>query len=426
MQNKDFRSRLRNHTSSPNSDAWEQMSQMLDSIPQQNKSKKKRRWLWLLLLPLCLGVTGYLMLSNDLSINSVNSQDKYIVEHQSNAQHSTNTNIKKGDQTASSQKAADITQREETRSTSLGNATPTILEMSTSASQPSGKNIIKNKKPNLNSKPRIDSDRADSFTTAREVQSTTQDTSEQKELGQSSPRNNMTTNLSNDGKDAKDGTTSLTTIEITKDQSQDKTLGAQEQITTGTAPEKTNAFINIDYLERVLMTIAHADRQDLAIPSIINNTPSNFWYAFGAGYARFNGNRGFILTGSVKYELDKILEFEGAIAYSYGSDQTQKVGEAFEFENQIDFNLNAHLNLINKRKGKIAFVGGIGLTKYSGQRVINIPAEFNNRASTGLNFTIALDLQYNLGINQAIGVRTGIIAFDDAVEFIAPYFLTRF
>jgi|GEM_PF-4512434 len=433
MENKDFRNRLKNHTSESNADAWEQMSQMLDSLPKQNEPKKKLLWLWLLPMVLCLIAPAYWMFSDSQSNTSAAIASK---RNDTSAPQST---LQVSDQKTEVTNEKRIADQQATSTTAQENNSTSTNSLA------------------LNSKPQERSSSRAHYSTKESINSNNSDvsdikdksvetTSDQSNINSTNAISNATRDVAesevapsktdislqnnNDegsqSEDTNNTSSSATTIIETFEKNLIGDLDTKENLNQNSNKSESRASINIDHLERMFMTIQDSDEEKVTAPQININTPSKFWYSISGGYAKFNNNPGFILMGSVKYELDKILEFEGAIAYSYGSDQSQKVGDEFEFENQIDFNLNAHLNFIKNSKYKFAFIGGLGFTKYAGQRVINIPSEFNFRASTGLNFTVGIDAQYNLARNTAIGLRAGSISYDDAVTFIAPYFINRF
>jgi len=154
---------------------------------------------------------------------------------------------------------------------------------------------------------------------------------------------------------------------------------------------------------------------------------SNMFLTLTGGYAKFNSNSGYHLSTGFLYDLNKIISVESTLAFSRGQDQTNITEDVFENENQIDLSLLLHLNLIRSKAHKLSFELGGGITRYWGTRIIlTSPVTIDERSSFGRNLQGGLSYTYFLKRGHGIGLKFGVISYDDAVSYFAARYLYNF
>jgi len=150
------------------------------------------------------------------------------------------------------------------------------------------------------------------------------------------------------------------------------------------------------------------------------------YYLAKLGLAKFNSNNGFHLGLGAMYELDQILAFQPEVAFSRGSDKSLLVNDMFEMEQQLDLSVLALVSLVQSENDKVCLEVGMGYTIYSGRRVINLTNPIDERSSKGTSYTVGLSYTRRMYSGDAIGLKLGAIAYDDAVTYLSLNYYKRF
>jgi len=127
------------------------------------------------------------------------------------------------------------------------------------------------------------------------------------------------------------------------------------------------------------------------------------------------------------YDVDRIIDLEVNTSYTFGRGSEDIAMDSITKEQQIELNLMIHLNFIKNKTHKISFDLGGGFTSYSGQRLIqSAEPSLNIRSSVGRNLQMGLSYHFSLNRNSKLGLRLGVVAYDDAIVYISSRFVQRF
>lgn len=459
MENRDFRDRLRNHTSEANPAAWEQMQGLLDSVQvTKTKDKDKKRGLWFFLFG--IGVIAMLVIGRlwiDGSGRSVKpeklSTNQTIRESLSNEKGNVESDTKAIGDANDESLSKDRNQKAETEYIEKGtdeydsNAKQQInidQDFSTLIQQDDGlkskfnagtKSNQKSKsKRNNSSKNFGDGNSTEVARTIGGIDFSLSDSTDLSKLNnrksiKGSNANDLIENASKNEQDA-DQLVDDNSLNLAKSDSANESGEKEvELFATDKSNESRSVLLSIDKLILPFSNITRTkdDRQP-STPEIKIIKPSRFSILSGVGHAWFNDNPGFIINGGVYYDVDRILDLEANIGYVYGSEQGIPQGEKFTFEKEFDLSLLIHLNLIKSKLHKFSFIVGIGYSFYSGERVNNRaePITVDVRSSRGRNFQGAINYQLRINNIISLGIRAGLISYDDAVVYITPQFIYDF
>lgn len=455
MQNRDFRERLKGHKVEPNASSWDQMSQMLDALPKEKEKKKRFFWFYLVgMVGLILGVAGawYFGVHSDPASQRYSER---IGEESPGRSASERSTLMATDTTIGVDSGDSAYETRSSIDTTSGDARLTDIDQITDGS---GRNTRNGQDEKVE-----DNGKAESYQSIDATQGARAKVAGQTPQPSDSPALSADVRMESEGtQDAddanrrssdqsrfsdqvsvRDGSSTVTgnsidpyqatvegrDVDISSEVDASTSESISQEEVSGAIDTESIEGRDVDilpYLSRDLNPIDNTNRRLWEAPTVEIFHPSRFYFVGGLGYAQFNNNHGFILRGGVMYDVDRILDIETSISYAYGSDKAQNVGQEFEYENQVDFNLLFHLNFLKNSRNRLAFVAGIGWTKYKGQRVINVPSEFNFRSSSGRNLSLGIAYDLRLSPDTAIGLRIGAISYDDAVIYIAPSFTKRF
>jgi len=377
MNNTDFRHKLKNHKTNFNPIAWEQMRSIMDNVPSTYKKKNKRFW-WIPLLFLISGI-GYILNSNLYDAKENNSVLKM------------KTPINKG-------------------STSFGYTFQ--------------KNIIieKNIKTNKNIQKKGDESKvgasANSNIKKRKLFNDKKNNCEINQIN-SQAKVSKTINRKQFGNSTKN------TLNLSISSNRDTSIQNNEG---KTANFSINDFIRFDTLSVKSGRLSHYLNLKYTKPVKLRTQNyraklNKYFLTTKLGYAQFNGNSGLHFGIGFTYTLNKLLNFESELGYSYGADRNNKLNGVYQKEYQYEANVLAILNLITIKNLNFSFELGVGYTNYTGRRVLD--TFIDNRKLRGMNIQGGLSLTYFTNSQYGIGIKWGEIDYDDGVSYWAIRLMRR-
>jgi len=443
MDNRDYRERLRSHEVEPSRPAWEQMEGMLDAIPEKNDKRRKRFPFWFFLLLGVISIAGSLWIS-EMHIGKEVSAGH--VSQNANSSPTSTVNIETEDILVSESDATTkrIANETTTKTYQQQNAEKSnqVLDVD---NQPD-ENVLANKARKLNSstqsRPNDILKRTTSLTDLDDNSSKTDQESKEstpykietstKQNGESNVTTGKSYPQSKNENNADNKTESLTAApEDFAFPSEDKNPSK------GTEPDSMMAASSDEQSRKTLQQISIIDPidpmlattpYDMGKTKVIRNIgPSRFHWLIGAGYAEFNNNPGLIFSGGILYDVDRIIDLEVNTSYVFGRGPAIVGIDSITKEQQFDLNLLVHLNFLKNNKHKLSLDLGGGHTSYSGQRLIqSAEPTIDVRSSSGRNLQMAVSYHYSLDHNSKLGLRLGVISYDDAVVYISTRYLKRF
>lgn len=412
MNNIDFRHRLNNHKTEFNPSAWEQMNDMLDSIPANDKKRRKGFW-WLFLVSISLiTVIG----SYFIYLNSIKPKVKPII---------TTSKVPNNNETITSKNIVvnDSTPKNNTIVKANIDETKEFKTVKTAVSQSNGgsNNKIRRWQGTEGMEYKMKSNNIPSWRGTNAV-----DNPNKKDL-------NLTPEIESTYKSENIKYTN--TKSINNDEFTDKATIGKNNKEKSIFKQKNNIglknskYITIEKLNTNSEYLKY--HKDLKYNGIIMSLPPNYraklnklLFSSKVGYASFNGSPGFHLGAGVTYRVNKLIYLESELGYSYGSRKNITFNGIFHREYQYETNLIAILNLITKKDINIAFEIGAGYTIYRGRRVLRNFIDF--RKHSGLNLQGGLSLSYFINAKYGIGFKWGIISYDDGVSYLAFRYMKRF
>jgi hypothetical protein len=426
MSNRSYKDRIKNYKVEKDTEAWSQMSALLDNLstdlPVDKKEKKKQRgWLWLALGLAFLIIIAYFTFDYLTIGENVLNTDKANVPSVSNTQSNLSIEDKEKDD--------DINVNEISNNLKQDSRNISVIDTSTYLPINNGYRTTSN-----DNQTQIETRNLTTPNKQLNMEKTADDKT--KALSKKSNFNNeyqAKNNFSSNSNDIeiKSGDNELLIAESDQsnviggqdnlgDFNQEPTSQDDSQINQDSGDEESNTVepllkippFGIDYLSRDI-----EQRPMLIDPATISRRRLSL---FGSGgYAKFNNNGGFHFNAGLVYDLNNLLSVESSLSYSRGSDRTRNIGSDFEFERQIEMNLLFHLNLIKTERQKAAILLGPTYVFYKGQRLINTaPNEtFDFRNSRGFTATLGVLLTHDISRRWTIGGRVGAIPYDDSVIF---------
>jgi len=477
MDNRDFRDRLKEHKTEPPVSAWEQMEGMLDALPKEEKKSNKRFvwWPFLLLgllasvtfITLNMGGNNDSLLSNTTNTSdtdtSVNNASATLSEHnikktEGNEVTDTETNKNINSQTAYNSLAADNMKTETAASTEITLSLDNSEVAEVNNIEKNKSRSSKNTTINNSSNSKIDAKNArQEEVTIAEPSATTSQKENQPQLNNHKGFNNSKSGIQNDELASEQNEQAQISksdnLKIIEDQSSSnpqtnssvsdnigeliaatsETEATEKEVVSSSDKEVISSTENekevnsLDYLNKEFQSLNYADYEMGESKIIKNIGPSRFYWLAGAGYAEFNNNPGMIFTAGVMYDVDRIIDLEVNTSYTFGRGSEDIAMDSITKEQQIELNLMIHLNFIKNKTHKISFDLGGGFTSYSGQRLIqSAEPSLNIRSSVGRNLQMGLSYHFSLNRNSKLGLRLGVVAYDDAIVYISSRFVQRF
>lgn len=414
MANSDFRQRLNNAESEYNPKAWDQMNEMLNQLPEQDKRKKPFLfWLFGISTIVALIFSAIYFLNRDTK-NSIEQLVSEVeqrkiglhVEETSNVDLETSEN---SSEELLTNRKAETANTESSTQTDLVNAKVISKEqvnqdrddlVSLDASQSKILNI-ENESHSVQNENNAPSNNSVVF----------QENGWEKFPKQILPGQNEKTiegNQSNNITSLELESQGLTNIQNKKTELD--LLSSIDRITDGVILTKESSEMNLPNLTPYIKPVDRSYR----------------YYLAKLGLAKFNSNNGFHLGLGAMYELDQILAFQPEVAFSRGSDKSLLVNDMFEMEQQLDLSVLALVSLVQSENDKVCLEVGMGYTIYSGRRVINLTNPIDERSSKGTSYTVGLSYTRRMYSGDAIGLKLGAIAYDDAVTYLSLNYYKRF
>lgn len=164
--------------------------------------------------------------------------------------------------------------------------------------------------------------------------------------------------------------------------------------------------------------IEHDEQVQYSWIEPLQSQPKLF-YTFGGGFAMINNHQGWYANGGLIYEMDKVISLESNLSYSYGSKKSYATTVLpILYSRQVDLNFLAHLNFIRNARHKLSFELGTGYSFYYLKSLNNNPPEIYIKDWSGQNLQGGFSYTYYFQNYNAISLRLGVIAFDDAVTHI--------
>lgn len=397
MENKDFRDRLRNHEIEPNDDSWNQMNELLDNTCDIKAIKRKKWYFWLFLL-LFIPI-GMITLKN-ISIFKSSQKSNDILKWD------------KSDNVAINQNS--ITTFDIISEISNNNNSKTVLaDDSVIVKTNTSNDFIKAKTDNRtgNSTNIISGNKSGKIENSINIET-----------------NELRLNL--------EKVVDLENENIISEKFQkfnsNPNIYLKENNITDRVFEDVNTNIDCENLRLNIIEFCRLpDWKSKLKIDYLRNLPSKeikpikcnlgkFFWGLKIGYSKFNTLHGFHVGVGSLYDLNKLVSLEGDIAYTYGQENKSKVGFPYSWENQLDIGLIAHLNFFRTQRHKVSFELGSGYTFYKGERVNRgDPIDVYYKQSNGIHYQGGISYTYFIHTKFAIGIKYGVVAYDDAITYIA-------
>lgn len=430
MSNKDYIDRIKNHKVEFDPSSWDKMNELLDGISQvqekrEDKNEEKRRkGLWFFLF---IGVIGFIGIAT-FGFNQLSSSKKGTKEIVGNVENETisqqDTHYK-GYNTEKKSEGTETSNKEQTR-------TNDETEKNGISSLESDSKVDILNKPSLTTKS-VTEKQYTSLSSSDGVQSgrlnhgkildnqnTSKSQRRQSDLlkGNSNNRPSKANKPSNESNFTEKETTAI--LDSNRDSKQES---------------ETESIIEINPLASIMTgmglinEINSLNERAISLeidPADIKTT--KFSFVVNGGLARFNLNRGYHFDAGINYQINKLLGLELVGGFSRGWDKSKTTGVGFEFEQQIELSLLIQLHLINLKKHRLSFFVGPGLAKYKGERLVmrNGELAYDVRSSNGRLIQGGIEYIYRVNRKNALGMRIGVISYDDSVTFINLKFQRKF
>lgn len=404
MENKDFRSRLKNHQTELNADAWSQMSEMLDTLPEEKQRGSKRK-IWILLSLLGIVLTAsfvYLSNSNSSLVSeniespNKNQPSKTIEKNNIDSENESAFTSRKIE--VSPEKSVSI--NENSVSNRNNNVQSAYLKSSSNNFQNKTRTKNKDKQSppiNKNRELQINSQgvkaRADKLPDDNSNANSINSTANQISREIKSKSNSENSEETNNSSVSPNSTTSLNT-----GNNRINELPLIETLKTNSLNK--NAKV-IDLAPKII-TIKNINRRKL------------FWTA-AIGGSDINGNRGYYLGFGAFWDANKVIGFETDLSFSSAWDINGNSNSFLNSEQELNLTVWVHLNLVRTENHKFSLEVGpsIGsnwfIIKNEIERQRNLPY-YNLKA--GASYTYFMSNKNGIGIKGAFSFYdSGYVAF---------------
>ena len=448
MENRDFRDRLKNHKREVDPAAWDQMEGLLDSLPiTKEEDKRKKRGFWLFFFGIgiisLIGVTWLKMyplgtaesnnqLSNQSTIElNIPSESETTTEY--NMTEDQNSDLSSTDVKHTNENILENKVQQQAKKRALNSDSKLYTIPSNQEQSPAEHDNKDHKTVHEIDNGKVDKGRIEKSEITDMSNSENLDVVDKDVSGSNVSKLNTSSTSNENSKEnsLKEASPDLMNLKVGDVENKSVLLEVKTDVSTSKEEDEEKNRDDLFNLEKLLLPLAsivsNEGLEDIQSPSIQIVKPSLFSYFLGGGYAAFNGNPGYIIQTGTYYELDRILDLEANLSYSYGSEQNIPQGELFTYERQFDMSLIFHLNMIKNRSHKLSFIAGVGYTMYGGQRIIRSePIIVDDRRHNGRSLQLGFDYQFKVNKRSALGFRVGAIVYDDAVTYFAPRYIHKF
>lgn len=410
MENKDYKSRLKNHKTPYNPDAWNQMAEMLDVLPVEVTEEKKdtKRWLRLFFLlglaMLVLSLFFYMRTKHNFNSVSERHTSSSIESNETSSTHSNKGNV-------STDLNNSTSNTDELNANDFNSQESTITEPNKKGGQKlDGINSSDLDNDNDHKSLQYASDDTEVNNTLNVRQNETsnaQNTNERKSGNQVSLSNNASKNVSGTGDTNAQGQ-SIDNTETKTPLSNTNVNQNQNTTINKSAVTLINSFNPLAHLPFGEINSKSEQRpytlKELSDAIEIPRERKLYWFG-SAGYGNINGEHGIQLGGGLFYDMDKVA------AVSADLSVLRCRTSSFTYENSIfgsamETSVTAwlHLNLFRKRKHKVSLELGPSL-----EYVWN-PEKKRSDGTVTINQFSALDLNFRGGASYTyfIDKRTAV------------------
>lgn len=419
MENKDFRSRLRNLQTESNPQAWQQMSDMLDALPavEENKTKDKK---WFLILLLLLGFALiFSAIRYNQSLHNTNVSEFPINKKNVSQQETVNksgrddnniNSITKSKLLESSEQEFNVTNSTFSESIALEREINSNSKKSESRplKEPNQKkDLIQESQKDNNS----DEESYSSAQKANELVTATRSI------------NSYESPLSNQDK--------ISSGDVEQRDSENSNSNQKEH-NTGVGPKSTlNAFSTIHLLQFKEVYPNEQSKEYLLSDSRSQiHIPKNkklYWFG-SAGLGDINGSRGYYLGGGLFFDMDKVAALELDLGILGTKDRKYDIIETTRLlssDIEVGVTLWLHLNLIRKRAHKLSLeLGPSGQYDWNSTKV-NTDSGGSTTISefSGLYWNFRGGASYTYFINErsGIGIKGAFSLFDSGYVALKYY-----
>ncbi len=431
MSNKDYIDRIKNHKVEMDASSWDKMNELLDGVDEIGtlsiEKKKKRRGFWLFLSMGLIGVlsVGYIGIVNfqkteqnaskslgDMDIKSITGTLE-TSELSNNGNEGVVSNVSldlAADKNVKTEALAfEITNKGQLREGQIKIKDQNFNRSSNRINSKLGQSLLSNltdsnsdasKNPTSEESENIEGKISQPYSDQILQSNVGQEVLRSSKSGKIEQADNETTSLSQ-STEVDDSANDLSRSELLR----------LQQIGTG--------------LHELIMSLESQDTDVSIEPAKIG--PSKWSYRIGLGVAQFNANRGYHIDAGINYQVNKLLGVEAIVGFSRGWDKSRSTGVGFEFEQHIEFSLLIQLHLMNVSKHRLSILIGPGYAIYNGQRLIpSFEPYYDVRNSRGILYQGGIEYLYNIDRKNTLGLRFGVISYDDAVTFLNFKFQRKF
>jgi hypothetical protein len=373
---------------------------MLDSLPEKKKKRKGFWWLFILIFLSILGLGSYILLNYfDTTANSANDKIESLTQKSLDEPKSKMTKQLSNVVEPEKSKNSSFNDFKKQNENSFLNKTKQINQINNATSSKSLKLIEKNNSGEL--------------------------TSINIDYNQTSKLPNEDSNYTKSNNDGNDVISQNIFQDNTFVENTNESLRLKQNINNKNSNDIFD-FKRLNQNIRFLKPILNEIEYDIVITSLSPNYGARlnkFFFVGNLGYALFNGNPGLHLSSGIAYRVNKLLFLESELGYSYGADKYHTLNEIYHREYQYEANLLATLNLISVKHINFAFELGAGYTIYRGRRILTNKIDY--RKHSGINIQGGLSLTYFIDARYGLGIKWGLISYDDSVSYLALRYLKR-
>jgi hypothetical protein len=431
MDSKDFRSKLKNHETPYNPEAWSQMEELLSTLPAQaDSTSDKKRWMRLLLAFLALSIAAVLFWhrselvysSSELEVNEKGITEKVSIE---------DGTFKRTMTQADDQTNAEINQLPLNKSSLTVSADPVQDKNSTERNSITQKSSRGEKF--VSSVERTNGKRKDAAKqekTKRLAASNSNNPQDaviknKVELSKRSDRNNS----------SKVSSQVESTSEVIRREGGDSTAQQDKRSSSSDAENQGSALDQPSTNQLLLTEVIMLDvlrREALAGPEREEaRLPDNFkvelpkqrrlFYTGSLGISDINSNRGYYLGAGVFWDIDKILGLEPQLSFASAWDINGTSTSFLSSEQELELATWVHLNLWRVEKHKVSLELAPSLVANWSIAKGETLREYRGIKA---NYKAALSYTFFMPNGNGVGLRGAVSRFDSG--FVAVRYFKKF
>ena len=449
MDSKDFRSKLRNHETPFNPEAWSQMEEMLNALPTAEVVEEKRdnkKWMLILLALLLLSLTGLVIFNVTSKDQYSNGRDKaqssieVTKDKSKNNEESALTDINTGSESISNLEEAyesqlanskNKGQSEEVKKVQLdskidnnSNALTKLTERQSSEGGAQISNLQETKNTLRSSQDReqkkavtTDTEKNSDTAISNTVGTTLNGT---EKIDNSTIRNIGTIDTADNKADdkSKELNNRREPLDVQKSETSSKTGSVDGQ--SYTPNELFMEVLLLDMLKASPLQVQTRDKAEL-LPSFKIDLIKNrkLYYIGELGISDINSNRGYYIGTGIFWDIDKVLGLEPNLSFSSAWDINGNSNSPLESAQELNLTTWIHLNLWRTDQHKLSIEAAPSL----GATWSTPKGDMMTRQYDGIspNYKLGASYTYFLSSGNGIGIKGVFSRFDSGFVSLRYY-----